>query len=59
MTGIKISSQHKRDLYLICRNIKILVLKSYYETYCGILSEVIKMAKNYTIINSSQTLIIK
>jgi hypothetical protein len=44
-TGIKISSQHKRDLYLLCRGTKNPKLKSYYKTYCGILSEVIKTAK--------------
>ena len=41
--GIKISSQHKRDLNLICRNTKDPKLKSYYKTYCRILSEVIKI----------------
>ena len=55
--GINISSQHKRDLYLICRSTKDSTLKSYYKTYCRILSEVIKMAKklhyNKLIINSN------
>jgi hypothetical protein len=57
MTGIKISSQHKRDLYLICRSTKDPKLKSYYKTYCRILSGVIKTAKklhyNKLIINSN------
>jgi hypothetical protein len=59
-TGIKISSQHKRDLYLICGSTKDPKLKSYYKTYCRILSEVIKMAKilhyNKLIINSNNKL---
>jgi len=57
MTGIKISSQHKRDLYLLCRNTEDPKIKNYYKTYCRILSEVIKTAKklhyNKLIINSS------
>jgi len=44
-TGIKISSQHKRDLYLLCRSTKNPKLKNYYKTYCRILSDVIKTAK--------------
>jgi hypothetical protein len=55
--GIKISSQHKRNLYLICRNTKDPKLKSHYKTYCRILSEVTKTAKklhyNKLIINSN------
>ena len=51
------SSQYKRDLYLICRSTKDSKLKSYSKTYCRILSEVIKMAKklhyNKLIINSN------
>ena len=45
-TVIKISSQHKRDLYLLCRGNKNPKLKSYYKLYCRILSEVVKTAKN-------------
>jgi hypothetical protein len=45
MTGIKISSQHKRELYLLCRGTNDPKLKRYYKTYCRILSEVIKTAK--------------
>ena len=44
-TGIKISSQHKRDLYLIYRSTHDSNLKNYYRTYCRVLSEVIKTAK--------------
>jgi hypothetical protein len=59
-TGIKILSQHRRDLYLICRSTKDPKLKSYYKTYCRILSEVMKMAKklhyNKLIINSNNKL---
>jgi hypothetical protein len=44
-TGIKISSQHKRDLYLLCRSIKNPMLKNHYKTYCRILTDVIKTAK--------------
>ena len=45
MTGIKISSQHKRDLYLLCRSTNNPKLKKHYKTYCRILSNVIKTAK--------------
>ena len=45
MTGIKISSKHKRDLYLLCRSTNNPTLKNYYKTYCRILSDVIKTAK--------------
>jgi hypothetical protein len=44
-TGIKISSQCKRDLYLLCRTAKNHKLKNYYKTYCRILTDVIKTAK--------------
>ena len=44
-TVIKISSQHKRDLYWLCRGTKNPKLKRYYKIYCRFLSEVIKMAK--------------
>jgi len=44
-TGIKTSCQHKRDLYLLCRGTKIPKFSSYYKTYCKILTEVIKTAK--------------
>jgi len=57
MTGIKISSQGKRDLYLLYRNTNNPKLKTHYKTYCRILSDVIKTAKKlyYTkcIINSN------
>jgi len=56
-TGIKISIQHKRDLYLLCGSTKDPKLKNYYKTYCRILSDVIKTAKklyyNKLIINSN------
>ena len=58
-TGIKIFGQHKRDLYLLCRSTNDPKLKNHYKTYCRILSEVIKTAKNYIIIISLQTLITK
>jgi len=44
-TGIEISSQHKRDLYLLCRSTDNSKLKNYYKTYCKILSDVINTAK--------------
>ena len=57
MNGIKITSQHKRDLYLLCRNTNNPKLKPHYKTYCRILSEVIMTAKklyyNKLIINSN------
>ena len=56
-TGIKISSQHKRDLYLLYRDTKDPKLRNYYKQYCRILTEVIKTAKklhyNKLIINSN------
>jgi hypothetical protein len=45
MNRIKISSQHKRDLYLLYRSTEDPKLKDHYKTYCGILSDVIKIAK--------------
>ena len=45
-TAIKISSQHKRELYLLCRDTKNPNLRNYYKNYCRILTEVIKTAKN-------------
>jgi hypothetical protein len=57
MTGIKISSLHKRDLYLLCRHTKGPKLKNHYKIYCRILSDVIKTPKtlyyNKLIINSN------
>jgi len=44
-TGIKISSQHKRDLYLLCRDTKHPKLRNYYTSYRRILTKVIKIAK--------------
>jgi hypothetical protein len=44
-TGIKISSQHKRDLFLLCRSSNNPALKHYYKTYCRTLTNVIKTAK--------------
>jgi hypothetical protein len=44
-TSIKISSQHKKDLYLLCRSINNPKLKNHYKTYCTILTDVIKTAK--------------
>ena len=43
--GITVSCQHKRDLYLLCRSTNDPTLNTYYEKYCRILSEVIKLAK--------------
>jgi len=57
MTGIKISGQHKRNLYLLCRSTNDSKLKNHYKTYCRILSEVMTTAKklyyNKLIINSN------
>ena len=44
-TGIKISCQHKRDLYLLCRGTKNPKFSSYNKKYCKILTEVIKTAR--------------
>jgi hypothetical protein len=43
--GIKISCQHKRELYLALRNSNDPNLKHYYKIYCKILSNVIKHAQ--------------
>ena len=41
-------------MYLLCRSTNNPKLKNHYKTYCRILSDVIKTAKNYIIINSLQ-----
>jgi hypothetical protein len=55
--GIIISSQHKRDLYLLCRSIKDSILNNYYKKYCRILLDVVRTAKrryyNNLLINSN------
>jgi len=55
--GIIISSQHKRELYLLCRSTKDSKLNNYYKKYCRNLSDVIKTAKeryyNKLLINSN------
>jgi hypothetical protein len=43
--GIKISTNHKREIYLISKNSKNPKLKQYYQSYCKLLSKVIKEAK--------------
>ena len=43
--GIIISSQHKRNLFLLCRCTKDPKLNNHYEKYCRILSDVIKISK--------------
>jgi exonuclease III len=56
--GMKISCQHKRELYLTLRNSNNPYLKCYYKTYCKILSNVIKAAKRLhynTLISNSTT----
>ena len=42
---IIISSQHKRNLYILCRCTKDPKLNNHYKKYCRILSDVIKTAK--------------
>jgi 5'(3')-deoxyribonucleotidase len=48
--------QHKRNLHILCRNVKSPILLAYYKKYCRILREVIKAAKrnyyNKLIVNS-------
>jgi exonuclease III/uncharacterized protein YutD len=57
--GIKISCQHKRNLYLLCRKTDNPMLKSHYKLYCKILTKVIKTAKKLyydkRILNSNNT----
>jgi hypothetical protein len=43
--GIKISINHKRELYLSSRNSKNQKLKEHYKSYSKLLSKVIKDAK--------------
>ena len=45
MTRIKISSQNRKDLHVLCRSNKGTKLKKNYETYSRILSDVIKIVK--------------
>jgi hypothetical protein len=43
--GVKTSCRHKRESYLTRRNSNTLKLKTHYQAYCKILSNVIKEAK--------------
>ena len=43
--GIKISINHKRELYLNSTNSRNPTLKAYYKLYCKLLSKVIREAK--------------
>lgn len=43
--GIKTSCNHKRDLYMLCKNTNNSKIKTHYKMYCKILSKVIKVAK--------------
>ena len=43
--GILISCKHKKDLYLLCRTSKNIVLKNFYKKYCKILTTTIQLAK--------------
>ena len=49
--GIKISCQHKRELYILYKNTNNSKIINYYKTYCKILSKVIKTAKRHHINN--------
>jgi hypothetical protein len=55
--GIKTSCNHKRQLYLLCKDSNDIKLIQYYKQYCKILSRVIIEAKrskyNKQIINST------
>jgi len=46
-TGIKISCQHKREIYLISRDSNNSKLKAHHKSYCLILSKVFKAAKQF------------
>ena len=52
-TGIRISSHHKRDLFLLYRDTKNPKLRNYYKSYCRILTELIKNAKKKCIMINS------
>ena len=56
--GIKISCKHKRSLYTLTKN-NTPKIKAHYIKYSRILKRVIKEAKNNTIADSYQNLIIK
>ena len=43
--GIKTSCNHKRDLYMLCKNTNNSKIKTHYKIYCKILAKVIKVAK--------------
>jgi hypothetical protein len=45
-TGIEVACDHKRELYLLRRNINDLELTRYFMKYCKVLAEVIKLAKH-------------
>jgi hypothetical protein len=49
--GIKISSTHKRDLYLLSRSSNNPIIKNHYKKYSQVLSDVIKAAKRLHYIN--------
>jgi hypothetical protein len=49
-TGVKRSCNNKRKLYVLYRESNDPELKIYYKIYCKILSEVIILGKNFTII---------
>jgi hypothetical protein len=49
-TGIKVSCAHKRELYRLSRQTQNLEIIGYYKKYCKVLTEVIKVAKNHSII---------
>jgi hypothetical protein len=45
--GIRISCQHRQDLYVLCRSIESPTLLAYYKKYSTILREVMKTAKRH------------
>jgi hypothetical protein len=45
--GFKISSQHKRDLYILCKGTNNSKIINYYKTYCKIQTKVMKTAKRH------------
>jgi hypothetical protein len=47
--GIKISTNHKREIYLSSRNSKNPKFKEHYKSHCKLLLKVIKEAKILTI----------
>jgi len=57
--GIRTSCKHKRELYLLHKNSNDPLLKNYDKLYYKMLSNIMREAKQHTIVNRLRTRIIK